>query len=171
MVTIQKAKESDFQKIVDMGRQSFLEAHPNCAPKDVVDEYLNQKFNAELVKEELEDERNIFHIICYNNQTAGYSKIIFNHSHSNIKNKQVTKLERLYLLKDFYGLNLGTELFEFNKELSQKNAQRGMWLFVWVKNLRAINFYKKVGFKVIGSHDFKLSATYSNPNHQMFLEY
>jgi len=46
-----------------------------------------------------------------------------------------------------------------------------MWLFVWTENHKAINFYKKAGFKIVGQHDFQISATHSNPNHQMLLTF
>jgi ribosomal protein S18 acetylase RimI-like enzyme len=46
-----------------------------------------------------------------------------------------------------------------------------MWLFVWKENQRAIHFYKKAGFHIIGSYDFRLTETHSNPNHQMLLKY
>jgi len=46
-----------------------------------------------------------------------------------------------------------------------------MWLFVWIENIRAINFYLKTGFKIIGSHNFNITTTHSNPNHQMYIEY
>jgi ribosomal protein S18 acetylase RimI-like enzyme len=85
--------------------------------------------------------------------------------------KNVTKLERLYVLKEFHHLKLGLELFNFNVELSKKNNQAGMWLFVWTENLKAINFYKKAGFNIVGKYNFKISETHSNPNHQMLLLY
>ena len=75
------------------------------------------------------------------------------------------------MLKEFYGLQLGLELFEFNLNLSKQQDQEGMWLFVWKENQRALSFYKKNKFRIIGSHDFKLSETHANPNHLMFLEY
>lgn len=78
-------------------------------------------------------------------------------------------MERLYLLKEFHDLKLGFELFQFNMALSNKNNQRGIWLYVWKQNSRAIDFYLKNGFLIIGSHNFKISATHSNPNHQMLL--
>ncbi|MEO9209693.1 MAG: hypothetical protein ABI208_01270, partial [Ginsengibacter sp.] len=74
-------------------------------------------------------------------------------------------------LKEFYNLKMGLELMNFNIELSKSDNQVGMWLFVWIENVRALNFYMKNGFEIIGSHDFKISATHSNPNHQMFLKY
>ena len=75
------------------------------------------------------------------------------------------------MLKEFYGLCLGLELLNFNIDLSKKNNEAGMWLFVWKENPRAISFYKKAGFEIIGSYDFKLTETHSNPNHQMFSKY
>jgi ribosomal protein S18 acetylase RimI-like enzyme len=83
----------------------------------------------------------------------------------------VTKLERLYLLKEFYGRNLGAELFNFNLNLSKEAGEKGLWLYVWKGNDRAIRFYQKQGFEIVGSHDFKISETHHNPNHQMFLKF
>ena len=107
----------------------------------------------------------------HDDEPAGYSKIIFNVPHYNIESSNVTKLDRIYLLEKFHGFGSGFELLNFNIELSVKNNQSGMWLFVWKENHRAVRFYEKTGFKIIGSYDFKISETHSNPNHQMFLKY
>ena len=150
---------------------AFVESHSTSAPKEVLTHYLNQNFTVEKVKQELADTNNSFHIIYHNNVPAGFSKICFNSTHSNISLQKVTKLERLYLLKEYYGLKLGYQLFQFNVQLSKKHNETGMWLFVWVNNEKAINFYNKTGFKIIGKHDFSLNESHSNPNHQMLLTY
>lgn len=46
-----------------------------------------------------------------------------------------------------------------------------MWLYVWKGNDRAIQFYKKAGFKIVGDGFFRLTDTHANPNWQMFLRY
>jgi len=171
MISITRAKEKDFQLLSNIGKISFIESHGSSAATDDINIYLSEKFNPDVFKEELNDLKNIYHIIYHDNQPAGYSKIIFNTPHSNIQLNNVTKLERLYLLREFYNLNLGFELLKFNIELSKKNNQAGMWLNVWKENHRAVSFYKKNGFIVAGSYDFKLTETHSNPNYQMFLRY
>jgi ribosomal protein S18 acetylase RimI-like enzyme len=171
MILIVKAQEKDFQLLAELGKISFIESHGNSAATTEINKYVNNKYNNQQFKDELSDLNNVYHIIYYNNQPAGYSKIIFNFPHSNIPKKNVTLLERFYLLKEFYNLKLGFELLNFNIELSKKNQQAGMWLFVWKENQRALGFYKKNGFVIIGSHDFKITETHSNPNHQMFLLY
>jgi ribosomal protein S18 acetylase RimI-like enzyme len=171
MISIIKATENDVATIAKIGRQSFIEAHKTCAPEKILTTYLDNKFTLDILKEELSDSSNHFYLISYKNQIAGYSKVVFNCSHPNIKSGKITKLERLYLLKEFYDYKLGYQLYQFNIKLSKKYNQEGMWLFVWVENERAINFYKRTGFKIVGKHDFEISENHSNPNHQMLIEY
>ena len=171
MTSIVKAKAEDYQLLADIGSVSFIESHGNSASAADIDKYINEKYSYDAIKEELSDTKNIYHIIYHDQQPAGFSKIILNVPHTNIILKNVTKMERIYLLKEFYGMRSGYELFKFNLVLSKMNNQSGMWLYVWKKNQRAVSFYKKAGFKVIGSHDFKISDAHSNPNHQMLLKY
>ncbi len=171
MGSILKANSKDCELLAIIGKRSFIESHGHSAPTAAIDSYANEKYTNAVFKRELIDEKNIYHIIYQEGQPAGYSKIIFNEPHPEIAGQNITKLERLYLLKEFYNAKLGAELFEFNLELSKQNSQAGMWLYVWIENKRAFNFYSKKGFVIEGSYDFKISSTHYNPNHLMFLKY
>ncbi|MBS1518890.1 MAG: GNAT family N-acetyltransferase [Bacteroidetes bacterium] len=171
MTSIIKATAEDCGLLSEIGRKSFTESHGRSAAKEDIESYLNENYSRGKFENELSDPGNIYHIIYSDNKPSGYSKIILNFPAVNIPEKNITKMERLYLLKEFYGLNLGLELFNFNTELSVNNAQKGMWLYVWKENHRAVSFYKKAGFKIVGSHDFRISENHSNPNHQMYLKY
>ena len=100
MIAIIKATEDDFKLLADIGRQTFLESHGESAGKEDIDAYVNDKYSYPAVKAELADANNIYHIIYFNNQPVGYSKIILNSPHPNIELQNITKLERLYLLKE-----------------------------------------------------------------------
>lgn len=171
MTSIVRAGEQDVQLLVDLGKTSFVESHGHSASAATINRYVDEKYNMEVLQAELTDPANIYHIIYHGQEPAGFSKIIFDAAHPNIPEKNVTKLERIYLLKAFLGLHLGFQLFKFNLELSQQNNQTGMWLFVWKENHRAMQFYEKMGFQVVGDCDFKLTETHSNPNYQMLLTY
>ncbi len=169
MTSIVKATEKDFHLISEIAKQSFVESHGNSAGQEDIDIYITGKYNKDVIKEELSDAKNIYHIIYHNNQAAGYSKIILNTPYPNSPLKNIAKLERLYLLKEFYDLQLGFKLFQCNVELVKTNQQMGIWLFVWKENQRAVDFYNGAGFHIIGTHDFPISETHTNPNHQMLL--
>jgi len=171
MTSIYKATEDDVSLLAEIGKVTFIESHGSSAAPEEIDKYVNEKYNPDVLGKELIDSKNIYHLIYHDKKAAGYSKIIFDSQHKDIPQKNVTKLERIYLLKEFYDLKLGAELFTFNLALSKNNNQAGMWLIVWEENHRAIAFYKKAGFTIIGKGDFCLTQTHSNPNYRMFLQY
>jgi diamine N-acetyltransferase len=171
MISIVKATQQDFQLLSEIAILTFIESHGNSAKAEDINIYVTEKYSEKAFKEELRDAKNIYHVIYHDNRAVGYSKIIFDTPYQNSQIRNIAKLERLYLLKEFYNLKLGVKLFQFNIDLLKRNNQLGIWLFVWKENQRAIKFYKTNGFVIIGSHDFKISETHSNPNHQMFLRF
>ena len=171
MIRIIPATGMDTGLLSRIGRQTLLESHGHSAPAPVMQSYVDEKFTEEAIAQELADVNNIFHLIYYNGQPAGYSKIILNQALESVDIKNITKLERLYLLGEYYDLKLGRELLQFNIDLSRKEGQSGMWLYVWKKNERAIRFYEKAGFQIIGDGYFRLTEDHSNPNWQMLMEY
>ncbi len=171
MVSINKAGIDDFQLLAEIAKSTYIESHGHSASAENINKYVADKYSIDTVKGDLQDLKNIYHIIYYDQQPAGYSKIILNEPNPTIQSSNITKLERLYLLKEFYGLKLGAKLLNFNVEVSKDNNQVGMWLYVWKENVQAIRFYKKAGFEIIGSYDFKVTDTHYNPNHLMFWQY
>ena len=171
MVVINKATTKDAEALAKLCIESFLPAHGHSSPKKDIDSYISKNFSKENLLCELAEKKNEYYLIYFKGKLAGFSKVIFNASNINIDGSNITKMERLYLLKEFYGLGLGKELFDFNIALSKKNQQKGVWLEVWVENYRAISFYSKMGMKKKGLYDFKVSETHSNPNYMMYLKY
>jgi len=169
MISIDKATASDHKIIVDIGKLSVEEAHRGSCSAEELNEYLEKHYNNEAIQAELSDEKNIYHIITVDGEPAGFSKIMLNASHADIEQTNVTKLDRIYLLSKFFNLRLGFELLKFNIGLAKTNNQSGIWLYTWTGNNRAINFYQKNGFTIIGSHNFQVTETRYNLNHHMFL--
>lgn len=171
MVSILRATEKDYNTIVNIGKESVTEAHKDSSTAEILNDFVEKYYNNYEIKKELSDPNNIYHIINYNNQPAGFSKIIFNAGHPNIVQRNAAKLDKIYLLKEFHGIKLGFEFLKFNIELSQNNNQSGIWLYTWIGNKRAIDFYSRAGFTIIGRHDFHVAKTHYDPSHQMFLNF
>jgi diamine N-acetyltransferase len=169
MISIARAGIDDAASLSSVAIPSFLESHGHSAPATDINNYVSERYNPDALREELRDEKNIFHIIYTDERAAGYSKIIFDHPYDETDPGHITKLERIYVLKEFYDKKLGKALFEFNRDLAKTQGQAGMWLFVWIENHRAIRFYEKNGFTVAGQYDFRVSPTHTNPNHRMLL--
>ncbi len=171
MIQIIKAEIEHAKLLAELGENTFWESHGESASKADINAFVSEKYTKVALVRQLENSKNNYHLIYYNNKLAGFTNLELNCSNTNIEAKNVSKLDRFYLLKEFYGQKLGLKLFQFNLEISKKNKQKGMWLAVWVENKRAINFYQKAGFKIVGKYDFQISKTHSNPNHIMYVAF
>lgn len=171
MITIRPATVADAQLLSQVAPQTHMESHGHSAKTEDHEIYIAKKLSVDAFTHELATPENLYHIIFVDEVAAGYSKIILNYNHPLIVEEPVTKLERIYLLKPFYGMDAGRQLFDYNVRLSKDHHQLGIWLHVWTENHRAFAFYLKQGFRIIGSYDFEVSPTHFNPNHVMYLKY
>ena len=171
MLAIKKATLKNASLLSKLSIAAFIPAHGHSAPKEVVDAYIAANFSEENFRKELSNPKFQYHILYYKEKIAGFSKVIFNQKNEHVVDKNTTKMERLYLLQEFYNLGLGKELLNFNSTLAKENKQAGIWLFVWIENSKAITFYKKMGFKEAGIGNFVLSPTKSNPNYILYLKF
>jgi ribosomal protein S18 acetylase RimI-like enzyme len=171
MVSMKRLTPADAALLARIGGRSLLESHGHSAPGQMMQAYADKSFSEEACRAELRDEKNIFHAVFYNSQPAGYSKIILAAPHPAVALRPVTKLERLYLLKEFYGLELGQRLLQQANVFSKENGDKGVWLEVWKGNDRAIRFYEKQGFQTVGETAFVLTDTHTNPAWVMLMEY
>ena len=171
MNSIRPASPNDAELLSIIAPITHMESHGHSAKAEDHEIYITKKLSTEAFFHELTNPDFTYHLIFVDEQPAGYSKIILNANHSLIVEQPVTKLERIYLLKPFYGIEAGKQLFDHNVTFSKNHHQLGMWLHVWVENHRAFAFYNKQGFKIIGRYDFEVSPTHFNPNHVMYLRY
>jgi ribosomal protein S18 acetylase RimI-like enzyme len=73
-----------------------------------------------------------------------------------LKDERAMEIERIYVLKDFHGKNVGQLLYQKAIDIALVKKADYVWLGVWEENPRAINFYKKNGFVEFDKHIFVL---------------
>jgi len=171
MVKIVKATVGDAALIAKLGSQTFLEAHGHSGTASEITSFIQETYNVKAIAKEFENPNVLYYMMSVDNEVAGYSKIELHSENELVADKHIAKLDRFYLLKEFYGQNLGLKFFKFNVEIAEQESQKGMWLRVWTENARAIKFYEKTGFKILGGLYFKVWDARINPNHTMYLEF
>ena len=169
MSSILRAGKKDAETISILAQKTFLESHSHSASTEDINQYILKQYSVSALKKNLAASANLYYIIYNKDEAVGYSKIVLNSPFENHKNINSTKLDRIYILENYYGKGLGKELLTFNLDLARSNGQSDIWLYTWKENHRGISFYKNIGFEIIGSHDFKISETHVNPNHLMLL--
>lgn len=95
--------------------------------------YLEEEFSIEKLTAEFKNSNTEFYFATLDDNIIGYLKVNFGQSQTALKDDKALEIERIYVLKDFHGKNVGH-----------------------LKIQRAINFYKKNGFEEFDKHIFKL---------------
>ena len=169
-IRIESFSLAEVDVLAEIGKKTFLESHGHSAAAKDVQHYIDSHFNRSILLKELNHPDTHLKKLLVDNQLAGYTKLVLNSSHSFTHSDPIAKFERLYLLKEFYGLGIGKKVLDHTINTAIINDQKALWLFVWTENIRAFKFYQKNGFKIIGKHDFKISENHSNPNYVMLKE-
>ncbi len=166
--TINKATSRDVSDLAWLGAETFRQSHGHSLEEQDIDEFINRNHTPTAVAEQLAQADNIYHIVRSGGKAIAYSKLALHAPHPGSDMPGVCKLDRIYVLEDFISLKIGEPLLQVNLELARQQQQKGVWLFVWIENARAIRFYTRMGFGVIANHDFRVSGTRVNPNHVMY---
>jgi diamine N-acetyltransferase len=155
-IDIVRVKPGDIEQLQYIGRQTFSETFSAGNTEENMQKYLDEGFSHQKLSEELSDDNAEFYFARLDSYVIGYLKLNTGQSQTELKDEKALEIERIYVLKEFHGKNVGQLLYEKAIQVAkQKNADY-VWLGVWEENPRAINFYKKNGFIEFDKHIFKL---------------
>lgn len=155
-IEIQKATIKDIDQLQEIARQTFFETFSAGNTKENMKKYLDEGFSIEKLEAELRDKNAEFYFANLDNRVIGYLKVNFGQSQTELKDNKAIEIERIYVLKEFHGKNIGQLLYNKAIQISREANVDYVWLGVWEENPRAINFYKKNGFVEFDKHIFKL---------------
>jgi len=144
----------DATMLAGLGRRSFFEAFGEFNQPEDMEAYLEKAFNTSIILEQLNNPACIFIVAEIDNVPVGYAKLIRNSSTPQLDNYKCIQLERIYALKDYIGKKIGKSLMEKCFSVAGQETFEKIWLGVWQQNTRAIDFYKKWNFEIIGTKQF-----------------
>lgn len=155
-IEIKPVSFNDIELLQQVGRQTFAETFSAGNTEENMTKYLEEGFSVEKLTGELHNPDSEFYFAVNDQDVIGYLKLNFGNSQTELKDSRALEIERIYVLKEFHGKNIGQLLYEKAIQIArQKNAEY-VWLGVWEENPRAISFYKKNGFVEFDKHLFKL---------------
>jgi ribosomal protein S18 acetylase RimI-like enzyme len=155
-IEVKRVTLTDLDQLQEIGRQTFFETFSAGNTEENMKKYLEEVFSVEKLTEELNDKNSEFYFASVDNNVIGYLKLNFGQSQTELKEEKALEIERIYVLKQYYGKNVGQVLYDRAVQIAKLKQADYVWLGVWEKNPRAINFYKKNGFVEFDKHIFKL---------------
>jgi ribosomal protein S18 acetylase RimI-like enzyme len=155
-IEIRIATKNDVTELQDISSKTFNETFAVHNSEENMAKYLSEHLSINKLAEELSNEHSIFYFATLSNSIIGYAKLNFGTAQTELQDNSGLEIERIYVLREYFGKRVGQALFEKAILVAEENKLHYIWLGVWEENPRAISFYKKNGFVEFDKHIFKL---------------
>ena len=155
-MNIRHGTTKDAKMLSELGAKTFYDTFAKDNTPENIDAYLKRSFSPEIQFNELSQPDVIFVIAEFDEIPIGYAQLILNSKDESIKGARPLEIRRIYASHEYLGRGVGKELMRATIREARQRACDCIWLGVWEKNQRAIDFYKKWGFREVGTHLFSV---------------
>lgn len=155
-IEIVKLTLKDIDQLQKISVKTFSDTFSAANTAENMKKYIDDKFSLSKLSEELKDMNAEFYSARLGDEAIGYLKLNSGPSQTEIKDENALEIERIYVVSDYHGKGVAQLLYKKAMEVAEKKNVSYIWLGVWEKNQRAIQFYRKNGFVEFDKHIFRL---------------
>jgi diamine N-acetyltransferase len=155
-VTIRRAEPEDAEALSGFAARLFHETYAAFNRPEDMRAYVSEHFTPLRMAEEIASPSVRVLVAEAGAQLTGYMYLRQAPAPSPISGATPVELTRVYVDASWQGHGLAACLLE--RCLREARAWGGdvLWLAVWQENARAIRFYQKQGFQIVGTQSFQL---------------
>jgi ribosomal protein S18 acetylase RimI-like enzyme len=157
-IELRKLSTAEVDELLELSRRTFFDTFYQVNKPEDMEAYASKVFTIEKLSDELNEPDSEFYFALLENKVVGYLKINFRTAQTELKDPQALEIERIYVLADQQGKNIGGQLMQFAINRAIDSHLTYVWLGVWDQNHKAIRFYQRHGFEVFSSHEFVLGS-------------
>ena len=156
MITIRYATIADAEMIADMSRQTFYETFARQNTDEDINKFMNEQFTKKALMKEVELNDSTFFLAYDGKEPVGYTRMREGDKRPEFAGKTSIEIARIYAVQSSIGKGVGKALMKTCLDVAAEQKKEVIWLGVWEKNNRAIDFYTKFGFNKFAEHEFLL---------------
>lgn len=155
-VELKRVSPDKIRELQEISRHTFYETFSAVNTEENMNTYLQDNLSFERLTDELNNEGSEFYFALFQDKIIGYLKLNLGQAQNEQKNDNALEIERIYVLKEYHGKDIGKILFDTAMNRAKESDVDYVWLGVWEENARAIRFYEKNGFVLFDKHVFML---------------
>jgi ribosomal protein S18 acetylase RimI-like enzyme len=156
MVVIRPAKPSDAASLSVIAERTFRDTFAVDNSEENINLHCARKFGAEIQSEEISDPQMTTLLAEVGSELVGFAQLRLAHTTACVAGARPAELHRIYVSSNWHGRGVANELMRGVYAAAIRAGSDCVWLGVWERNLKAIAFYRKCGFSVVGDHTFML---------------
>lgn len=139
---IRKMLEADIPDVQYVAKKSWNATYQGIIPEDVQNSFLKVAYSDEMLKKRIDQ---IIFVAEHDEKIIGFINL------KETEQPNTYDLSAIYILPDYQGKRIGSRLIAHSIE-PIKNFEK-IFLEVEKDNINAVNFYKKLGFKIVDEYN------------------
>jgi ribosomal protein S18 acetylase RimI-like enzyme len=157
MITRQ-ALASDSIALARLADQTFRDTFTAGSSSSDMQQHCEESYHPDIQLQEIQDSNLITVLTEYEGELTGFAQIRLISPKKDISGNRQSELSRLYVSNDWQGKGVAHKLMTEVLASAAKVQSDYMWLGVWEENPRAIAFYRKYDFSIVGEHIFSVGT-------------
>ena len=159
-VTVRRATDADAALLHELAAATFALACPPGTAQEHIDAFIAEHFTLDRFTGYLADPGRALRLLVDDDGTAiGYTMLVFGDPIdpdvlAAVTHRPTAELSKLYVLPASHGAGGARTLMEATLDDARSRGVTSVWLGVNQQNARAIRFYGKSGFAVVGTKTF-----------------
>jgi diamine N-acetyltransferase len=169
-VVIRRATVDDAVALAEFGARTFFETFEKDNTVEDMRLHLASAWGPDRQRAEILNGQIDTLLACdARGRLAGFAQLHPGHAPACIATVQPVELLRFYVDKPWQGQGVARQLMEAVESQARARGARELWLGVWERNERAQAFYRKCGFRKVGTQIFVV-GTDPQTDHVMLRE-
>jgi diamine N-acetyltransferase len=158
MSLIRKATHEDALALAELAARTFRDTFAAMNTPEDIDAHCRNSFSERIQAGEIADPDRT-NLVCEDgDRLIAFGQLRTGNAPTCVIARRPLEIQRLYVDAPWHGKGTAQSLMS---SMMNEAAARGAdvaWLGVWERNPRAISFYVKSGFKIVGEHVFVLGT-------------
>ncbi|HYO14987.1 MAG TPA: GNAT family N-acetyltransferase [Thermoanaerobaculia bacterium] len=157
-LTLRPATAREANLLAALGARTFCEAFAADNRPEDMEAYLASAFTPSRLESELADPQTRFFLAEIEGEAVGYAKLHFGKAPECVTGPDPMEVARFYVVHEWHGRGVAGSLMRACIDAAREAGARTLWLAVWEHNGRAQAFYRKWGFRDVGTQPFLLGG-------------
>lgn len=150
--SVRRATAADLGDFGRFSRQTFVETYREFHSAEKMARHVAERLDDGTLAAELSDPARIVLMLTHGDAWAGYAVLRRDEAPPEVVARRPVEVERFYVDAQWHGQRLAAPLMTAALDAARQGEHDVAWLGVWERNPRAIRFYEKQGFRIVGHH-------------------
>lgn len=158
-IHVRRARPDDLALLAGLAESTFRAAFGADNDLQQMEAYVREAFAPARMRAELDEAGNVFLLALEAAGAAlGYARLRRGPAADSVSGPDPVEIERIYVRAEAIGIGVGTALMRALLDDAVAAGYRTAWLGVWERNERALRFYQRRGFAIVGAHVFHFGS-------------